>query len=79
MSSSAIPIPAPLSQQADDLAQRLHKTLDQVVAEALAEYISRHDPARITERLDAVYAEVPEGEDRFVDETVRSVLHEVEW
>ncbi len=76
---SAISIPAPLSQQADDLAQRLHKTFGQLVVEALTEYISRHDPSTITKRLDAVYGDLPETEDRFVTETARSVLRQVDW
>ena len=76
---SAISIPAPLSRQADDLARRLHKPLSQVVAEALAEYISRHDPSTVTERLDAVYGSLPETEDRFVTETAHSILRQVEW
>jgi hypothetical protein len=76
---SAISIPASLSQQANDLAQRLHKSLSQLAAEALVEYISRHDPSTITERLDAVYDSLPETEERFVTETTCSVLRQVEW
>jgi hypothetical protein len=75
----AISIPGPLTRQADELARRLHKTLNQLVAEALAEYIAHHDPSTITERLNAVYDAIPETEDPFVAETGRSILRQVEW
>ncbi len=77
----AIPIPAPISRQATDLARRLRKSLNQLVADALSEYIARHDPDTITERLDAVHGDLAddEREDRFVSETVRHALRQVEW
>ena len=63
--STVVPIPATISEQADDLARRLHKTLSQVVTEALSEYLARHGSSTGSERRGADFETSPEGEDGF--------------
>jgi hypothetical protein len=43
------------------------------------EYLARHNPDTITERLKEVWDSIAEPEDRFVTETAQSVLRRVEW
>lgn len=38
----AVSIPTVLSEEAEDLARQLHKTLSQVISEALSDYLARH-------------------------------------
>ncbi|MCP4655321.1 MAG: hypothetical protein GY856_07875 [bacterium] len=76
---TAVSIPDQVFEEAEGLAERLHTTRSQLYAEAVAEYITRHDPEGITERLNRVYDSIPEQEDRFVTETARSVLEHVQW
>lgn len=78
---TAISIPDEVFREAERLAERLDKSRSQLYSEAVAEYVSRHDPETVTERLDAVLARLDEGdgEDRFVRKTVERVLSRVEW
>jgi len=77
--TTSISVPDPVFQEAEQLAERLEKTLDQLYTEALVEYLARRNPDTITERLNEVYDSVEEPEDRFVSETARDVLRRVEW
>ncbi len=43
------------------------------------EYLTRHNPDTVTERLNEVWSSLAEPEDRFVRETSRSILERVEW
>ena len=76
---TAVSIPDPIFEEAENLTQRLGKSRSQLYAEALAEYITRHDPTTVTDRLNAVVDSISEPEDRFVTETARSVLERVRW
>jgi mRNA interferase MazF len=77
--TTSISVPDPVFQEAEQLAERLEKTLDQLYTEALVEYLARRNPDTITERLNAVLDSVAEPEDRFVTETAQDVLRRVEW
>jgi antitoxin MazE6 len=76
---TAISVPDQVFQEAEQLAQRLAKSRSQLYTEALVEYLTRHDPDTVTERLNEVLGSVAEPEDRFVRETSRSILKRVEW
>jgi predicted transcriptional regulator len=75
----SISVPDSVFQEAEQLAERLDKTLNQLFAEALIEYLARRNPDTITERLNEVYDSVAEPEDHFVSETAQDVLRRVEW
>lgn len=59
---TAISLPDPLFAAADLMAARQGKSRSQLYAEALAEYLTRHDDDAITEALNGVY-----GRDRAPD------------
>jgi hypothetical protein len=64
---------------ADALARKLGLTRSRLIAEALMEYVAKHRTSRVTERLDAVYA----NEAAIVPEPLRGaqrkVLKKSEW
>ena len=76
---TAISVPDQVFEQAETLAKRLDKSRSQLYTEALVEYLTQHDPDTVTERLNEVLDSVSEPEDRFVTETSRSILEQVEW
>lgn len=55
----AISLPDPLFDATDRLARERGVPRSQLVAEALVEYVGKHDPAAVTARLDAVHADEP--------------------
>jgi predicted transcriptional regulator len=77
--TTPISVPDSVFQEAEQLAESLEKTLDQIYAEALIEYLARRNRDTITERLNEVYDSIAEPEDRFVSETAQDVLRRVEW
>ncbi len=76
---TAISLPDDLFAAVDALARKLGLSRSRVVAEALAEYVAKHRTSRVTERLDALYA----NEAATVDEPVRNAQQRVvkrsEW
>lgn len=76
---TAISIPDPIFEKAENLAQRLAKTRSQLYAEAVAEYVLRHDPETVTDRINAVLDTISEPEDPFVAATSNAVLSQVKW
>lgn len=76
---TAISVPDEIFEEADRLAERLGKTRSQLYTEAMAEFLTRHEPDTITQRLDDVLESLSEPEDQFVAETSRSILTKVEW
>ena len=76
---TAVSIPDSIFERGEHLAQRLAKTRSQLYAEALDEYVTRHDPDTVTERLNAVVDSLDEPEDRFQTATADDVLSRVEW
>lgn len=54
---TAISLPDTLFESAEALAHRLGVSRSELFANAVAEFIAQHDRARVTERLNAVYAD----------------------
>ncbi len=54
---TAISLPDELFESAEALAHRLGVSRSELFANAVAEFIAHHDRARVTERLNAVYAD----------------------
>ncbi|MDA3950950.1 MAG: hypothetical protein PF508_17215 [Spirochaeta sp.] len=52
-----------------------------VFSDAVAEYLERHDPDRITDRMNTVRAHVGESDAAgpFVERAARSILNRTEW
>ena len=76
---TAISLPDDLFSEADSLARSLGKSRSGLVAEALAEYVAKHRHAKVTERLNAVYA-VEDGRlDPDLIEAARRTIATNEW
>ena len=76
---TAISLPDDLFASADALARRLGVSRSGLVAAALAEYVAKHRSAKISERLDAVYAAEEGRVDRSLSRAQRQVLERSEW
>ena len=76
---TAISIPDPLFASADALAKKMGLSRSRLYATALAEFLAKQRYARVTERLNALYA----TEDSRVPEDVRRAQRRVmlrqEW
>jgi metal-responsive CopG/Arc/MetJ family transcriptional regulator len=77
---TAISIPDDIFREADRLAAELRQSRSQLYSRAVSEYIARHSPERITEALNAVYAEPEEQAELDVLEiAAREMLGRSEW
>jgi metal-responsive CopG/Arc/MetJ family transcriptional regulator len=56
---TAISLPDDLFESADALAKRLGVSRSELYATAVAEFLAKHQHAKVTERLDQVYAQQP--------------------
>lgn len=75
----AISIPNELAGKTDELARRMHKSRSRVVAEALGEYVARHDPEAVTSALDQVVEELGRDDDAFTANAARRRLEDTDW
>lgn len=81
---TAISLPDPLFEEAEALARRMGKSRSQLYADALMDYVARHDEAEVTKRLDQVLEALGEPkpmtrEDRAVVAASAETLRRVEW
>lgn len=67
-----------LFAEAERLARRLGKSRCEVFRTALEEYLARHDPDQVREKLDQVLVQVGES-DEFVRAGTSRVLKRSEW
>jgi metal-responsive CopG/Arc/MetJ family transcriptional regulator len=56
---TAISLPDDLFESADALAKRLGVSRSELYATAVAEFLAKHQQAKVTERLDQVYGQQP--------------------
>ena len=75
----AVSVPDEVFEEAEALARRMKRSRSEVYSRALAEYIARHAPDRVTEAMDRTLAEVGEPADRFVLAASRRVLKRSDW
>jgi hypothetical protein len=76
---TAISVPTVLFDRAEDLARRMKKSRSRFYSDAIAEYVSRHDPAEITRTLDRLYKEIDSRPHRSLSEAARRLLVSDEW
>lgn len=78
---TAISIPDPVFEAAEDLAKRLGKSRSQLYAEALRQYLERHRDQDITRRLNELFDAEPElaGLDPVLKEMQYRSLPKEEW
>jgi len=76
---TAISIPDALFESADALAGRLGMSRSRLYASAIAEYVAKHLEAKVTDRLNSVYAEQSSRLDPEVREAQRRSIERSEW
>jgi hypothetical protein len=76
---TAISIPDPVFQKAEQLARRRKQSRSQLYSQALAEYMSRHEPDLMTEATDRVCDELGQTSDEFVATASRRILERSQW
>lgn len=76
---TAISIPDPIYDSAEKLAEKQQKSRSQLYSDAVAEYVARHDPETLTDRINAVCDDIATESDPFVSEATRRVLSASEW
>jgi hypothetical protein len=77
---TAVSLPDHVYREAERHAKRTRKSRSQLYAEALAEYLARHAPDEVTDRMNQVLDDLGDaGLDPFVDGAVRRTLKDVEW
>ena len=76
---TAISLPDRLFNAADALARKLGVSRSRLYATALAEYLAKHQAAKITARLDATYAAQPSDLDPALRRAQRRAVARSEW
>lgn len=76
---TAVSIPDPLFQRTERLAKRLHRSRSAVYADALADYVARHDPDAITAAYNAVVDSVGDEMKDFRHATLRQAARRLKW
>lgn len=76
---TAISIPDKVFRDAERLSRRLKKSRSQVYAEAVTEYVARHDPESVTEAMNRVCEALDTRSDAATSGAARRTLEGVEW
>lgn len=75
----AVSIPDEVFAEAESLAKHLKSSRSEIYSRALGEYLRRHAPDRVTEKMNEVISCVGEEVDAFSQRAARRVLRRVEW
>jgi len=76
---TAVSIPDDVFERAERLAKLEGKSRSQLYCDAVREYLLRHSPDEITERLNRAIDEIGNEGDPFVAEAARQTLIRSEW
>ena len=76
---TAISVPDELFEEVERLARRLNRSRSRLFADAVREYIARHDPETVTAALDRVYAESNGECDAFNSAAAARILERTDW
>jgi len=76
---TAISLPDEVFEDAERLAHRLGKSRSALFAEAVAEYVARHEPEAVTEAMNRVADELDTRLDAPAKGVARSLLRRSEW
>ncbi|MEO6165231.1 MAG: hypothetical protein ABIP88_13960 [Candidatus Binatia bacterium] len=76
---TAISIPDKIYRDAERLSRRLKKSRSQVYAEAVTEYVARHDPEAVTEAMNRVCEAVDTRPEPAISGAAKRTLENVEW
>jgi predicted transcriptional regulator len=75
----AVSVPDDVFEEAEQLARRTKRSRSEVYSRALAEYVARHAPDRVTEAMDRALSEIGEPADQFVHVASRRALKRTDW
>jgi metal-responsive CopG/Arc/MetJ family transcriptional regulator len=75
----AVSVPDHVFEEAEQLARRTKRSRSEVYSRALAEYLARHAPDRVTEAMDRALAEVGASADPFPRVASRRILKRSAW
>jgi len=75
---TAVSLPDDLFAEAERIARRLKKPRSRLYSEAIREYLARHDPDLIAEKLNEVMRGL-EPDDGFVATAARKILERTDW
>jgi len=76
---TAVSIPDKVFVEAERLAKRMKRSRSEIFSRALAEYIARHLPDRVTEAMNRTLAEIDEPTDSFTLAAGARSLSRTEW
>ena len=76
---TAVSIPDEVFEEAERLARRMKRPRSEIYSRALAEYVARHAPDRVTETMNRTLAEINERADDFSRTASRRVLERSHW
>lgn len=76
---TAVSIPDEVFAETERLVRHLKKSRSEVYSLALAEYVARHAPERVTEAMDRVCTELGEENDQFAAIAARRVIERSPW
>ena len=76
---TAVSIPEPVFRAADRLAKQLKKTRSRLYADALREYLKRHDPKVSAAAIEAMNREIASPSGQAWLQIGREMLRRVEW
>jgi len=76
---TAISVPDPIFEEADRMARRMKRSRSELYSSALADYLARHDPDRVTEAMNRALATLGKDADGFVATASRRTLKRSEW
>jgi len=76
---TTVSVPDDVFERAEQLARSTRKSRSQYYAGALLEYVARHAPEEVTDRMDQVCSEFDEPVDEFVSAAAARILARSEW
>ncbi len=76
---TAISVPDPVFDAADNLADQLGLSRSALYTQAVSEFLERHRSDLVTEKLNLVYSEVPSGLDPLLHQIQIASLPQEEW
>ena len=76
---TAISVPDPVFDAADDLAVRLGLSRSALYTQAVSEFLERHRSDLVTEKLNLIYSETPSQLDPVLHEIQLASLPHEEW
>jgi predicted transcriptional regulator len=76
---TAISVPDELFAEVDRLARRLKRSRSRVYADAIREYVARHDSESVTADLDRLYGGLESGADPVISAAAERLLRRVDW